>query len=348
MTIDVQAVERWMDGMGLTGGPLEIVRSISGGTQNVMVLLRRDDRDFVLRRGPRHLRPRSNDTLRREVRILEALRDTPVRCPRLIAACDDETILGGAIFYLMEPVSGFNATVELPAPFSGDAASRHAMGLSVVDALAELHAVDHVAVGLDDVGRPEGFLTRQVPRWIAELESYKELEGFDGSDLPYIAETAAWLEAHVPSNWTPGLAHGDFHLANVMFAFDRPELAAIVDWEMWTVGDPLLDLAWLLITWPAPDAPHKMGAIDEAGGLPTPDELLARYATRTNRDLSMIHWYKVLACFKLAIILEGTYARACAGKADKAMGDFMHASSITLLTTAHKLTHGEPECPLTH
>lgn len=337
--IDVGALARWMDAVGLPAGPIEDLQPIGGGTQNIMLRFQKGGSGYVLRRGPRHLRPHSNDALRREIRVLQALSCTSVPCPRMIAACQDDQVLDGAVFYLMTPVDGFNATVTLPALHASDAAIRHKMGYSAVDALAALHAVDHVQVGLGDLGRPDGFLTRQVTRWLGELESYERHIGYRGGELPAVNEIAAWLEQRVPQSWTPGIVHGDFHLANLMFAPDSHRVAAIVDWEMCTIGDPLLDLGWLLVTWPDPEHPspaaaHALGA---AGGLPQPGELLERYAKRSSRDLAQMGWYMVLACFKLGIVLEGTYARACAGKADKATGDFLHRAAVSLLRRAETM-----------
>ena len=133
-------------------------------------------RPYVLRRGPRHLRPRSNSVILRETKVLAALADSDVPHPHLIATCDDPSVLGDAVFYLMEPVDGFNAGEGLPPLHAGDPGVRFQMGLSMADALAKLGAVDHVAVGLADFGKPAGFLERQVPRWLSELESYREYE----------------------------------------------------------------------------------------------------------------------------------------------------------------------------
>ena len=131
--------------------------------------------------------------------------------------------------------------------------------------------------------------------------------------------------------------HGDYHLANLMYAYDGPEVAAIVDWEMCTIGDPLLDLGWLLATWPGADGQLLSGPLGEAGGLPTPEELVAHYAERSDRDLSAVAWYTVLACFKLGIVLEGTHARAFAGKAPKETGDLLHAMTLGLFKRAHAI-----------
>jgi aminoglycoside phosphotransferase (APT) family kinase protein len=337
------AVAAWMDGEGLGTGPLENVEPIVGGTQNLMVRFVRDRRPYVLRRGPMHLRPRSNDAIARERRVLDALHDTAVPHPRLIASCPDPGVLDGAVFYLMEPVDGFNAGVALPALHAGDAGIRHEMGLRIVDALAELAAVDHEQVGLADFGKPDGFLERQVPRWLAELSSYAELPGYVGPDIGPTDSIAGWLDERRPSTFAPGIMHGDYHGSNVMFSPIGPDVVAVVDWEMCTIGDPLLDLGWLLATWQLPGAPDEFaGALVKAGGLATGDEMFARYASRSTRDLSAITWYTVLACFKLGIVLEGSNARAMAGQAPAEIGDRLHTTACRLLDRAQTLMEGSP------
>ncbi|GLD07628.1 putative aminoglycoside phosphotransferase [Mycobacterium kiyosense] len=337
-SVDLDAVARWMSTQGLGEGPLQDVTAITGGTQNVMLRFTRSGRSYVLRRGPRHLRARSNSVILRETRVLAALADSDVPHPHLIASCDDTSVLGDAVFYLMEPIEGFNAGEGLPPLHAGNAEVRHGMGLSMADALAKLGAVDHVAVGLADYGKPEGFLERQVPRWLSELESYQEYDGYPGPDIPGIEEVAGWLERNRPTSWKPGIMHGDYHAANVMFSRTGPEVVAICDWEMSTIGDPLLDLGWLLATWRQDDGSsvfsHALGGTD---GLASTDELLARYAENTTRDLSHIDWYTVLACFELGIVIEGTLARACAGKAEKEVGDQLHAATVHLFERALRL-----------
>lgn len=337
-----EAIAEWMSAQGLGDGPLEDITEISGGTQNIMRRFSRSGRPYVLRRGPRHLRPRSNVSILRETRALAALADTAVPHPRLIAVCEDPAVLGDAVFYLMEPVDGFNAGEGLPALHAGDPAVRFGMGLSMADALAEFGAVDHVAVGLGDFGKPDGFLERQVPRWISELASYSAFDNYPGPDIPGVDDVAAWLEAGRPSSWQPGIMHGDYHAANVMFSYTGPDVVAIVDWEMCTIGDPLLDLGWLLATWPDPAEPNVFDhALSSYDGLATPADLIGRYATNTTRDLSHITWYTVLACFKLGIVLEGTLARACAGKAPKEIGDHLHEATLRLFERAQKLMGGQ-------
>jgi aminoglycoside phosphotransferase (APT) family kinase protein len=331
----LDAVAEWMSHQGLGDGPLEDVSRLSGGTQNIMLRFTRSGRSYVLRRGPKHLRPRSNVAIMRETQVLAALAGTDVPHPHLIASCDDPGVLGDAVFYLMEPVDGFNAGEELPALHAGDPAVRFGMGLSMADALAKLGAVDYLAVGLGDFGKPEGFLERQVPRWLSELESYREFENYPGPDIPGVDHVANWLEQGRPSVWTPGIMHGDYHAANVMFSRTGPEVVAIVDWEMCTIGDPLLDLGWLLATWrPSGGSTAFGGTLFEMGGLAEPSDLVEQYARNTTRDLSHITWYTVLACFKLGIVLEGTLARACAGKAPKEVGALLHATTVQLFEQA--------------
>jgi aminoglycoside phosphotransferase (APT) family kinase protein len=324
-----------MDSQQLGDGPITDERPVGGGTQNVMVRFTRGGREYVLRRGPTHMRPRTNDVLLREIRVLSALADTAVRCPKIVAGCDDPSLLGDSVFYLMDPVDGFNSTVELPEPYVSDEGLRHEMALSAVDALATLGTVDPEAVGLSEFGKPVGFLERQVTRWLGELESYNRHEGYPGPDFPGLELVATWLQANVPGGTIPGIVHGDYHLANLMFMREKPEIAAIVDWEMCTLGDPLLDFGWLLTTWPDDAAGAQIaGAIGAAGSLPSTDELIARYAARSSRDLSAIDWYTVCAAFKLGIIIEGTNARAYAGKAPKDVGDMLHDTAVKLFTRA--------------
>lgn len=335
LPVNLDALATWMDTQGLEQGPIADAALLTGGTQNILLRFRRGARDFVLRRPPRHLRANSNETMRREARVLGALAGSDVPHPGLIAACPDETVLGAA-FYLMEPIDGFNPMVGLPQLHASNPAIRRQMGFAMIDGLLALSRIDHIAVGLSDLGKTAGYLERQVPRWRAQLESYREFAHWPGAAaIPGVDIVANWLSANQPAAFTPGLIHGDYHVANVMFRHDAPRLAAIIDWELTTIGDPLIDLGWLLATWV--DTAHPCAAelrIEPADGLPDATELIAYYAAHSQRDLAAVNWYAVLACYKLGIILEGSWARACAGKATQETGLRLHAQTIGLFERA--------------
>jgi aminoglycoside phosphotransferase (APT) family kinase protein len=335
MEVDLERLGAWMDDQGLPPGPITNVEALGGGTQNILLRFTRGGETYVLRHPPPHKRKNSDETMRREARVLAALAGSDVPHPALIAACGDVDVLGSA-FYLMEPIDGANPSVRLPQGYLDDVSWRRDLGLAMADGAASVGAVDHVAVGLEDLGRAEGYLDRQVARWQAQLDSYAEIAEYPGPDIPGVDEVGAWLDANRPPSWRPGLIHGDYHLANVLCRHDRPALAAIVDWELTTIGDPLLDLGWLLATWPADDDTGlSTSSVQPWDGFPAPADLVARYAERSDRDLSAVAWYEVLACYKLGIILEGTHARAFAGLAPEATGDQLHASTLGLFRRAH-------------
>ena len=334
--VDLSVLLEWMDARGLGEGPLDAVEPLAGGTQNLLLKFDRAGRTYVLRRPPEHKRKNSDETMRREARVLGALADTDVPHPRLIAAESDVGVLGAA-FYLMEPIDGFQATSGLPEFHASDAAVRRSMGLSFIDALLSLHAVDPATKDLDGFGKPEGYLERQVPRWQAQLESYSELDGYPGPDLPHLVEIQAYLETNRPEPSPTGIIHGDYHLANVMFRPDAGEIAAIVDWELATQGDPLIDLGLVVAFWPEADGAAGMMSVQPWDGFPTIEEMVAHYNERSPRDISALDWYAVLACYKTGIILEGTHARAFAGKAPKEFGDLLHATTVGLFEKAWRI-----------
>jgi aminoglycoside phosphotransferase (APT) family kinase protein len=336
--VDLDALARWLRAEGI-GEEIGEVTPLAGGTQNVVLRIELDGRPVVLRRPPEHPRPTSDRTLTREITVLSGLAGTDVPHPRLIAGCTDTAVLG-VVFYLMELIDGVNPGEETSEAQRADPELRHGQGLAVARALARLAAVDPVAQGLDVLRKPGSFLEKQVPQWLGHLESYREFPDWDPSGLPDVAPIARWLSENRPEDAKPGVMHGDFHLNNVLLARDRPEVAAIVDWEMCTVGDPLLDLGWLMVTWPeAPRAMEVGGPFARLGGLPTRAELVAEYAS-AGRPVDRVDWYTALAGFKLGIVLEGTHARASAGLAPKEIGDRLHEHAQGLLALSRSIVDG--------
>ena len=319
--IDVGRLARWMDERDLPGSGLPLqTRFISGGASNEIFAVRRGEHELVLRRPPRVVPKGRNETMLREYRVLAALNGTDVPHPEAVAACDDHSVIGSS-FYLMGYVDGWSPmnTDGWPAPFAADLDARAGLAFELVDGIARLARVDWQARGLEGFGKPEGFHDRQVDRWLAHLGA------FEFREIPGLQEAAAWLRTHKPSRWEPGIIHGDYQFANVMFGHGAPaRLAAIVDWEMSTVGDPLLDLGWVVNGWPDPGEARDTSYVDYTG-MPTRAEIMDCYATRSGRSVDEMDYYVILARFKLAIVLEGGYARVVAGTADnpkmEAFGD---------------------------
>jgi aminoglycoside phosphotransferase (APT) family kinase protein len=281
------------------------VRRLTGGRSNEVFVVRQGERTWALRRPAATALERADEGMRREHRVLRALADTAVPHPRVHALCDDTSVLG-AVFYVMDHLDGFVPVDPLPAPFDHDADSRRALAWSVIDSLAALHEVDWRAVGLDGFGRPDGFLVRQVTRWRTQLDSYRT------RDITDIDAVEQWLAANTPDDQAPTIMHGDYHLGNLLAAHDLPaRLLGIVDWENATIGDPLMDVGYLLGTWPDPADPASLSStrLSLREGVPTRTEMLQRYAARTGRDLSHIEFYFVLSQYKLACMLEGIAVR---------------------------------------
>jgi aminoglycoside phosphotransferase (APT) family kinase protein len=309
-SIDVTTLARWMDAQGLPGsGSTLSARYISGGASNEIFELQRGDVRMALRKPPAKVPKGRNEIMLREYRVIAALNETDVPHPQGIAVCADTSVLG-ACFYIMGHIDGWTPMGDLPAPFNTDPQLRSAMANELVDAIARLGQVDWQAAGLEGFGKPEGFLERQVDRWLAHLAKiqFRELPGLD--------EAAKWLRKHTPRTFQPGIIHGDYQFANVMFHHgNEARLAAIVDWEMATIGDPLLDLAWILMTWPDPDEDRNTGYVDFSG-MPSRDELMHRYAANSGLPVDAMDYYIVLARFKMACVLEAGYARYVQGGAD--------------------------------
>jgi aminoglycoside phosphotransferase (APT) family kinase protein len=316
--LNLEALALFMDAEGLPGPgqPIE-AEFVTGGASNDLFSISRGDYTVALRKPPAVVPPGRNETMVREHRLLSALSDTDVPHARVVAGCDDPSVLGGC-FYLMEFVDGWSPIQEgttWPAPFGDDLEARRGLAFELVDGIARLSRVDWKARGLEGFGKPDGFHERQVDRWLAHLAA------FSFRPLPGLDTAADWLRAHQPRSYVPGIMHGDYQFANVMYRHGGPaRLAAIVDWEMATVGDPLLDLGWVINGWPEDTARRgtaetKVSYVDYEG-MPSASELLDYYERESGRPVDEIDYYVILARFKLAVVLEGGYARVIKGETD--------------------------------
>jgi aminoglycoside phosphotransferase (APT) family kinase protein len=312
--VDPEALTRFLDDK-LPGTGSFTVERHQAGHSNETFFIGRSGEMWVLRRPPRGaFLPTAHDVLR-EHRVLAALADSPVRAPRPLLACENEAVIG-VPFYVMEKVEGLVVRDRLPE--SLDDAGRRRIGEELVDALAELHAEDWQAIGLEGWGKPSGYLERQLRRWSGQLA----LASQHTRRLPELEKAAAWLAEHRPESPPSTIVHGDYKLDNVVLTVGPPvRLVSILDWEMSTIGDPLADLGYLVSFWREPGDPPdpvlaEQGELTRQPGFLTRNELVHRYATRTGRHPRHLSWYVVLALWKLAILLEGSYARHLAGVTD--------------------------------
>ncbi len=336
---DQEAVQRWLRRTGI-GSTVSDVEPLTGGSQNIVVRLDVDGQPMVLRRPPEHPRPTSDNTMRREIAVLQTLAGTTVPHPELIAGCDDLDVLG-VVFYLMEAVDGFNPGTEADDAYVRDPGMRHRVGLSYAAGLARLGTVPWENSALAAIKRPGSFLARQVPQFMRLLESYRH-EHYAPESFPSVGALAEWRESPRPPDTDPGVMHGDAHLNNVLLRRDAPELAAFIDWEMCTVGDPLLDLGWMLVCWPeGPDPINAGSELAALGGLATRAELLEAYLAAGGRRTARLDWYVAMACFKLAIVIEGTWSRYLAGQASSEAGERLHASAQNLIELGTAVSRGD-------
>jgi aminoglycoside phosphotransferase (APT) family kinase protein len=335
---DQAALQVWVRQQGL-GSRVTDVTPLTGGTQNIVVRLHVDGRPMVLRRPPLHPRPTSDKTMLREIAALRTLAGTDVPHPGFIAGCEDVDVLG-VVFYLMEEIDGFNPGSEMSEAYVRDAGMRHQVGLSYAASLAQLGNVAWEGKPLAELKRPGSFLERQVPQFLRLLESYRH-DRYDPESLA-VADLAEWLQSNRPPDNEPGILHGDPHLSNVLLRRDKPELAAFVDWEMCTVGDPLLDLGWMLICWPLDtNAITAGGALAALGGLASRTELLDAYWGAGGRRTARLDWYLAMACFKLGVVIEGTWSRYLIGQASRDAGEALHANAQNLINLGTRVAKGD-------
>ena len=310
----------WLDRAGVIKGPSIEIDTIATGRSNITYVVGDGESRVVVRRPATVALDRADEGMRREFRLLSALEGTPVPHPSPIALCDDRAVLG-CVFYAMSYIDGFLPTEPLPSEWA-TAESRRAMSFSAVDAMASLHAVDWRARGLADLGRVDGFHARQRTRWLSQYYAYPS-QLLDGID-----DVGAWLEANPPAEWTPTIMHGDVNGNNLLVTREHPPVvAALLDWETATIGDPLLDVAAVKRTW----TERRNG-----DGWPDADELLAHYAERSGRPLVDLTYYDVLYRFKFAVLTEGIYQRSLSDQTRSTATD-LHEFAGGMIESARQL-----------
>ena len=325
--VDLNRLNAWPELETVPGkGRVVSLEPLPGGAQNLLFTLRRDDdTELVLRRPGKHVRDDAASTFLREARVLGALSTTRVPHPKLYAYCVDQDVIG-VPFCIMEKIDGFTPRGKLPGKYGTDPAWRRSMALELIDGAASLAAVVPHEAGLDDLSKTDGWLDRQIARYTRMLHGYRDNAEYRESESAHVDAIHDWLEANKPKDFHVGIVHGDLQFANVMFEHDAPHLAAIVDWEMAGLGDPLVDLAWILTAWREEgDPPGSEPYIQPWSGIPSRVELVERYGELTQRDTADFPWFQVLAHFRLAALLEGSYFRALNGKMNRDMGDGLHA-----------------------
>jgi len=293
--------------LGLEPGlPLE-AELIEGGRSNITCLLRQGERSWVLRRPPLgHRQPSAHD-MGREHDVLAALAAADVPAPRPLALCTDETVIG-AEFFVMEWIEG--RVYRRRGDLDLDPGAARACSLALVETLARIHRADYERLGLAGFGRPVGYPERQVRRWTSQLDSGIRV-------TPQLRELGRRLAGAVPESARAALVHGDYRLDNVVIdPTDPGRVAAVLDWEMATLGDPLADLGMLLMYWrrPGETAASDAHELTQAEGFVERDEVVAAYAGATGFDLADLDFFVALAHFKLAVIVEGIRARMQAGE----------------------------------
>jgi aminoglycoside phosphotransferase (APT) family kinase protein len=335
----LEPLRSFLDEHGLGAGEIE-ARPIGDGHSNVTYLIERaSGPELVLRRPPRPPLPPSAHDVLREARLLRALERTPARVPKVLAVCDREELIG-CPFYVMERIPGEVIVWQTP-PALDTPEQRRRIGEQLIDALVEIHSCDWRAAGLEDFGKPSGYLERQLRRFGGLWEHNRTRE------IPAVERVGAWLAQHMPESGPATIVHGDYRLGNTMFAEDSPaELVAVLDWEMATIGDPLADVGYMCMFWTEAGDPEgglreALGRVTRAEGYPTREQLIARYEELSGRSMTDLRWYVTLALWKSVVFMEGNYRRAIAGTTDdpylKAFGEGV----LELARQAEEVAHGE-------
>ncbi|GAB4518958.1 MAG: phosphotransferase family protein [Haliangiales bacterium] len=310
--LDLDALKAYLSNHLPAGGEDSFaVEQFPGGHSNLTYLVRWGDNEYVLRRPPFGSKVKSAHDMKREHRVLSALSPRYDKAPRPVLFCDDHSVLG-ADFYLMERVRGVVLRKKLPAGLTLSPSLAAQLSEVAADTLAELHGLDIEAAGLGDFGKPKGYVERQVTGWSKRYADART------DDIPAVDEVAAWLADNLPPDGAPAIIHNDFKFDNlVLDPDDLTRVRGILDWEMSTIGDPLMDLGTALCYWVEASDPPLMNEIrfgpTNEPGMMTRRELAARYAESSGRDLSNIVFYYAFGLFKTAVVAQQIYYRFAQG-----------------------------------
>ncbi|MHB8241637.1 MAG: phosphotransferase family protein [Solirubrobacteraceae bacterium] len=333
----LEPLQAFLDEHGIGDGEIH-ASPIGEGHSNITYLIERGAAEVVLRRPPRPPLPPSAHDVLREARLLRALAPTPARVPEVLAVCADPDTIG-APFYVMERVAGDVIVSSVPDALDTPP-ERRRIGEQLIDALVEIHGVDWRAAGLEGFGKPTGYLERQLRRFSGLWELNKTRE------IPAVESVGRWLGENLPSSGEATIVHGDFRLGNTLFASETPaRLAAVLDWEMATIGDPLADIGYLCMMWseagdPTDGLREHLGKVTRAEGFPTRAELIARYEERSGRSMRDARWYTTLALWKSVVFMEGNYKRAIAGTTDDPYLKQFGEGVLELASQAEQVAHG--------
>jgi aminoglycoside phosphotransferase (APT) family kinase protein len=334
--IDVAGVTKWFEANIHGAAPPLQFDLIAGGRSNLTFKVTDSaGHAYVLRRPPKsHVLATAHD-MSREFKIISALAPTPVPVPPALGFTDDESV-NGAPFYVMDFVDGLIVR-DAKAAEKLSPAQRGVVGESLIDVLAEIHAVDPDAVGLGDLGRKEGYIERQLNRWYGQFQQSKM------RDVALMDEMYDFLKARIPAQARTTIVHGDYRLDNTMLDADTGEVIAVLDWEICTLGDPLADIGLLMVYWT--DQDDVLAGVGVGGGATTLDgfprksELRARYAAKTGVDVEELDFYVAFGYWKLAAILDGVatrYAKGAMGR-DGAVYEGFAASVVRLAEQSHRM-----------
>ncbi|MGY2736981.1 phosphotransferase family protein [Sphingomonas sp. UYP23] len=328
--LDEASLSRWLEAnaKGFTG-PIAIAK-FPGGQSNPTYRIDAGSGAYVLRRKPFGPLLPSAHAVDREYRLISALHPTGFPVPRPFALCDDPAVIG-SIFYVMEMVEGrtfWNAALPEAAP-----AARRPIYEAMINTLAKLHAIDPAAIGLGDFGRPGNYFARQIDRWT------KQYRAAQTANIPAVERLIEWLPRTVPEQGRTSIIHGDYRIDNLIFAPDQAQVAAVLDWELATIGDPLADFAYLALNWTMPsDGGPGLSGLDLAGlDLPTMEDAVDLYCAATGRaGVPDLHWYFAYNLFRLVGIIQGINKRLIEGNASSAKAEATAARLLPIVESAWK------------